>query len=136
MSFSLALSTELGTNVRLVERRPGADSDPEQVVQELRDLRELLQQEEVRRDRLNTELMELQHQLQQTLLDEELMRERRGGVEPTQKPSLNKGVALIDGRTYASMLPEEQLEVNVFGFKMSCACTSSASTSQYPAREY
>ena len=59
----------------------------------------------------------------QTLVDEEMLRERRGGAEPPAQPNLNKGLALVDASTYKSMLPEEQVELNVFGFKVAYAVT-------------
>ena len=57
-------------------------------------------------------------------MDEEMLRERRGGAEPPSNPMVGKGVALMDRSTYHSMLPEEQVEVNLFGFKMAVAVTS------------
>jgi hypothetical protein len=73
---------------------------------------------------VNGELMEMQQQLQQVLVDEEMLRERRGGQEPPSAPSLTKGVALVDRSTYASMLPDEQVEVNLFGFRVAVATRS------------
>jgi len=73
---------------------------------------------------VNDELMGLQQQLQQVLVDEEMLRERRGGAEPPAAPAINKGIVLIDQSTYQSIMPEEQVEVNLFGFKMAYAVTS------------
>ena len=58
------------------------------------------------------------------LIDEEMLRERRGGAEPPSNPAIAKGVALMDRSTYQSMLPEEQLELNLFGFKVAYAVTT------------
>ena len=56
--------------------------------------------------------------------DEEMLRERRGGEEPPPPPShLGKGLALVDASTYESMLPDERLEVSLFGFKLAVATT-------------
>ena len=52
------------------------------------------------------------------------LRERRGGVEPPAEPPLSKGFALVDKSTYASMLPDEQVELNLFGFKVAYALTT------------
>ena len=64
-----------------------------------------------RLDQVNAELMELQQALHLALREEALLRERRGGLEPKPEPAVAKGVALLDGATYGSLLPEEQLEV-------------------------
>ena len=53
-----------------------------------------------------------------------MLRERRGGAEPPSVPAVAKGVALVDRSTYHSMLPEEQVEINLFGLKMGIAITS------------
>ena len=55
------------------------------------------------------------------LIDEEMLRERRGGAEPPAEKPLGKGLALVDTATYKSVLPEEQVELNVFGFKVAFA---------------
>ena len=39
-----------------------------------------------------------------------------------------KGLALVDSKTYASMLPDEQFEANLFGFKVAIATTKSQQT--------
>ena len=71
---------------------------------------------------VNAELMQLQQTLQQVLIDEEMLRERRGGVEPpAEPPSLSKGFALVDQSTYDSMCPDEHVEINFFGFKVAVA---------------
>ena len=59
--------------------------------------------------------MQLQQKLQQTLVEEELMREQRGGSEIEPPPRVHKGMALLDGKAYSAMLPDEQLEINLFG---------------------
>ena len=53
-----------------------------------------------------------------------MLRERRGGAEPPSEPSLTKGLALVDRTTYASMLPDEQVELNLFGFRLGIATRS------------
>ena len=109
----------------VVEARVPADADPHAVVRELHELRGLLAREEERRDALNEDLMTLQLQLQQALVDEEMLRERRDGVgPPSAPPSLGKGLALIDKTTYERMLPDEQVELNLFGLKVAMAVTS------------
>ena len=97
---------------------------------QLYELRAILEREEARRDVVNGELMELQQQLEQVMLKQEMLRERRGSTEPPPEPRVQKGVAVVDDDTYQSMLPEEQLEVNLFGFKLSYAVTSGASSKQ------
>ena len=121
------VASEMGSLTALLEARVAPDASPDTVLRELHELRGLLAAEEGKRDVVNSELMELQQQLQQTLVDEEMLRERRGGVEPPPEPSLTKGLALVDKNTYASMLPDEQLEVNLFGFKLAVATRSKAS---------
>ena len=37
-------------------------------------------------------------------------------------------MALVDSKTYASMLPDEQFEANLFGFKVAIATTKSQQT--------
>ena len=114
----------LGPLSAVVEARVPPDADPASVLRELHELRGLLAHEESRRDAANAELMELQQQLQQVLVDEEMLRERRGGEEPPPPPShLGKGLALVDASTYKSMLPDERLEVSLFGFKLAVATT-------------
>ena len=114
----------LGPLSAVVEARVPPDADPASVLRELHELRGLLAHEESRRDAANAELMELQQQLQQLLVDEEMLRERRGGEEPPPPPShLGKGLALVDASTYKSMLPDERLEVSLFGFKLAVATT-------------
>jgi alpha-tubulin suppressor-like RCC1 family protein len=122
-----AVADQLGPLSAVVEARVPPDADPAVVLRELQELRGLLAHEEARRDAVNTELMELQQQLQQVLVDEEMLRERRGGVEPPSEPPLHKGVALVDSTTYASMLPDEQVELNLFGFKVAVAVASNKS---------
>jgi len=60
------------------------------------------------------------------LLDEEMLRERRQGMGPPTEPARVKGCALIDSSTYASMLPEEQVEVNLLGFRLAFATCGNA----------
>eukprot|EP00966_Prymnesium_polylepis_P138441 3198899-Prymnesium_polylepis.1 len=64
--------------------------------------------------------MEAQRALHAALRDEALLRERRGGDEPPPQPDVPKGVALLDAPAYGALLPDEQLELNLFGFKLSC----------------
>ena len=101
------------------------DADPHVVVRELQELRGLLAHEEAKSEALNDEYMRLQQQLQQVLVDEEMLRERRQGAgPPPEKPSLGKGLALVDKNTYHKLLPDEQVEVNLFGLKVAMAVTS------------
>ena len=123
-TVSAAAVAELGPLSAVVEARVPADAEPEAVLRELHELRGLLAHEEAKRDAANAELMDLQQQLQQVLVDEEMLRERRGGQEPPSAPPVNKGFALVDSETYASMLPDEQVEVNLFGFKLAVATRS------------
>ena len=116
---------EVGPMTALIECPVPADAEPDVVLRELHELRGLLAMEERKRDTINAELMQLQQDLQQVLVDEEMLRERRGGVEPPQEPVLSKGLALVDSKTYASMLPDEQFEANLFGFKVAIATTKS-----------
>ena len=44
--------------------------------------------------------------------------------EPPPEPPITKGVAVVDPMTYDAMLPEEQAELQIFGFKMSFATTT------------
>lgn len=123
-SVSAVVASELGPLSTLLEARVPADAEPEAVLRDLHELRGLLALEEQKRDTVNHELMELQQQLQQVLVDEEMLRERRGGAEPPPAPALSKGLALVDKSTYQSMLPDEQLELNFFGFKLAVATKS------------
>jgi len=112
----------------LVDSPVPVDADPERVVREMHELRGLLAHEEARRGLINDELMALQDQFEQVLVDEEMLRERRGGVEPPLNPSISKGVALLDKNTYHSMLPEEQVEVSILGLKLAYAVTNKISS--------
>lgn len=108
----------------LVDAPIPADADPARIMSEVHALRGLLALEEARREQVYQELEALERQLQQVLWDEEMLRERRGGAEPPSVPAVAKGVALVDRSTYHSMLPEEQVEINLFGLKMGIAITS------------
>ena len=120
-AVSAAVASELGPISTLLEKGVDANAEPEAVLRELHELRGLLALEEQKRDTTNRDLMELQQQLQQVLVDEELLRERRGGAEPPPAPAVNKGVAVVDKKTYEAMLPDEQVEINLFGFKLAVA---------------
>jgi hypothetical protein len=88
----------------LIESRAAPDAEPSVVVRELQQLRALLAQEEAHRDATSAELAALQEQLQNSLVEEELMRERRGGEgapEADAAAALGKGLALMDKETYA-----------------------------------
>lgn len=125
-SIPPSVASELGPMLSsVVEARVAPDADPATVLRELHELRGLLAFEEARRDAANSELMQLQQQLQQVLVDEEMLRERRGGAEPPAEPQLAKGVAVVDSSTYQSMLPDERLELSLFGFKVALATTTS-----------
>ena len=117
-------TAELGALAALVDAPVPADADPSRVMKEVQELRGLLAFEEARREGVHSELQALQQQLQQVLMDEEMLRERRGGAEPPSNPAVGKGVTLVDKNTYHSMLPDEQVEVNLFGFKVGIAYTS------------
>lgn len=97
------------------------DAEPAAVVAQLNELRALLAREERKRDRTNAELMALQQQLQQVLVDEEMLREQRGGREAPSAARKGAPVALLDPQQYASMHPEEHAELTLGGFKMSYA---------------
>ena len=116
-----SVGSELGSISAIVEAGVPLDADPATVLQELHELRGVLAHEEARRDATSAELMDLQQQLQQVLVDEEMLRERRGGVEPAEQPNLSKGVAFVDADTYKSMLLDEQVELSLFGFKVALA---------------
>ena len=57
----------------------------------------------------------------QVLVDEEMLREQRGGREASSAARKGAPVALLDPQQYASMHPEEHAELTLGGFKMSCA---------------
>lgn len=117
---------EISSLAALVDTHVPPDADPELVMREIHELRGLLAHEEARREAVNDELVALQEQLQQVLVDEEMLRERRGGAEPPSNPPVRKGVAVMDTNTYHSMLPDEQVELNLFGFKVAVAVTNKA----------
>ena len=48
-----------------------------------------------------------------------------GPCQPPAEPQLAKGVAVVDSSTYQSMLPDERLELSLFGFKVALATTTS-----------
>ena len=83
-----------------------------------------LANEQARREVLDDELGVLEQQLQQVLMDEEMLRERRGGAQPPSTPTVAKGLMLLDKKTYHSMLPKEKVEVNLFGLKVGFAVTT------------
>lgn len=119
-----SLTREAGPTVAaLVEHVPPPDADPTQVLAQLQQLRALLQAEEHKRDTAAAELDALQAQLQQVVFEQELMREQRGAPEPAQARG-HGPVGLIDTGAYAAMLPEEQVELNLFGFRVSYAVTA------------
>ena len=87
--------------------------------------RGLLAHEEARREAVNDELV-APEQLQQVLVDEEMLRERRGAraaIKPTGQERSSCGYQ------YASFhLPDEQVELNLFGFKVAVAVTTKRSS--------
>ena len=121
-----AVSREAGGLASLLQQQLPPDADPSAVLVQLQQLRALLQQEEKKRDTVAEELGQLQQQLQQAVYEQELMREQRGAPEPPTDGAARgaPGVSLIDEPTYSSMLPEEQVELNLFGFRISYAVTS------------
>ena len=100
------------------------DADPAAVLQQLNALRGALAQAEARKEAVTNELADLQGELQRAMLEQEILRETRGGDEPPPEPPITKGVAVVDPMTYDAMLPEEQAELQIFGFKMSFATTT------------
>jgi len=113
----------------LLQQTLPADADPSLVLAQLQQLRGLLQQQERRRDDAEDELAQLQAALQETVYEQELMREQRGAPEDQGQAAAaaaagGRGVTMLDSPTYSSMLPEEQVELSLFGFRISYAVTS------------
>ena len=123
-ALSDGVLSELGPLSRLVEQPPPPDADPAAVLQQLNALRGALAQAEARKEAVTNELADLQGELQRAMLEQEILREQRGGDEPLPEPPVTKGVALVDPPTYDAMLPEEQAELQIFGFKLSLATTT------------
>ena len=123
-ALSDGVLSELGPLSRLVEQPPPPDADPAAVLQQLNALRGALAQAEARKEAVTNELADLQGELQRAMLEQEILRETRGGDEPPPEPPITKGVAVVDPMTYDAMLPEEQAELQIFGFKMSFATTT------------
>ena len=112
-------------------------------------LRGLLQQQERRRDDAEDELAQLQAALQETVYEQELMREQRGAPEDQGQAAAaaaagGRGVTMLDSPTYSSMLPEEQVELSLFRYitvtlplhyRYRWSLASSASASHTPSHQ-
>ena len=114
-------ASSLADNYARAARRvpPPPDADPATVLQHFLDgcaaRSPTPRAKKVLQERL--ELAEL-HGIQRAMLEQEILREQRGGDEPLPEPPVTAGVALVDPPTYArNLFRSEQDDFQIFGFK-------------------